>query len=156
LSAAWKLPSLFATAAVALGPIAWIAILIHRATSSNPRLGGPFWPRFMGWVVVPGIIFGSFWVVIGSGIPDIYTRIVGRPFRQTEILRTEFRSSIRCHHRVVGGSFADSWTNSYFCVSERTYLRLPDSGPMTYGGRETWFGRQVDWIVAAPPGRPGS
>lgn len=152
LSPAWMRASLVICIAMGALPSWHMARAIMLGTVQNPEVTTPFVRAIVAWVLGPILICGLGWSIVGSALPDILTRTLGTPFRETHSLRKEYSDVRRgCDYRVMGPPFENGSLKNHYCSWPGEYQRLPAKGPMVVRGRETWLGRHYDSVEPVDP-----
>lgn len=92
------------------------------------------------------------WLIVAKTLPWAFTRAFGEPYRQSYIMRTEYRSSRKsCDYRLQGPP-ADRSFPGYLCIGEAIYSTYPErSVEVVLSGRRSAFGQDVQSIRVVRP-----
>jgi hypothetical protein len=130
-----------------------LTVLAARGTRFGfPEIRSTWIRAGLAVVIVPAFAIFMSWLVLSIAVPDIITRLSESHIAEIHELRKEHVDSHRgCDHRVFGPPFERGYSIGYYCAGPAEFARLPARGAMRIHGRQSWFGKHVEWVEPVDP-----
>ena len=144
-SEAWIPRSIWATALINVLPT---ALLMRIAMHYRQGFKGMRFNLFTGAMVAALLYALSLLVtyfLVAFTIPEVFTRFSGTPF-ETHDVPFITREGYGCRHEVYSPTFDIGGPRGYYCPGSDEYAALGKEGVAHVYGRQSWFGRHIDYM----------
>lgn len=144
----WLLPMLL------LGVVltAWLFLHAHRRGRMEQVLGKGRLHALLMIVMMPVLLGGSVWLLVGKTLPWAYTRVLGEVFREPAVMRTHYSHSRHsCDYRLEDGPMEHAFPG-YVCIDEGFYRAHPEQSVIVViAGRRSRLGTAISDVYALSP-----
>jgi len=147
-SDAWSPQSLWATALV---NVLSAALFMRGAMRNKQGLKGMRFNVFTGTMVAAlfyALTLLVTYFLVAFTIPEVFTRLGGTPFEIHDVHFFTHQGSYRggCPREVHSPLFELGGPHGYYCAGRNEYAALGKEGTAHVYGRQSWFGRHIDYL----------